>query len=149
MCVIFEDTKRICMCVSTKKMRVLWYIQCTPTWKIGARWSTNAQFLMNTATSFPVISISCSVEHRCFYRPGCKVTTSTDLRDLRIQVDSTVSVAAHVNRTCRTAYAHLRGTARTRPPLPLRACKALVLALITSRLHSRARSIQHSVATSA
>ena len=45
-----------------------------------------------------------------------------------------MSMAAHVSRTCRTAYAQPRGIARIRSSLPLRACKTLVHALVTSRL---------------
>ena len=45
-----------------------------------------------------------------------------------------MSMAAHVNCTCRTAYAQLRGITRIRSSLPLRGCKTLVHALVTSRL---------------
>ena len=65
---------------------------------------------------------------------GCSVSTSANIRDLGVQLDSTMSMAAHVSRTCRTAYAQIRGIARIRSSLPLRACKTLVHALVTSRL---------------
>ena len=65
---------------------------------------------------------------------GCSVSTSANIRDLGVQLDSTMSMATHVSCTCRTAYAQLRGIARIRSSLPLRACKTLVHALVTSRL---------------
>ena len=65
---------------------------------------------------------------------GCNVSTSANIRDLGVHVDSTMSMAAYVSRTCRTTYAQLRGIARIRSSLPLRACKTLVHALVTSRL---------------
>ena len=63
---------------------------------------------------------------------GCNVSTSANICDLGVQLDSTMSMAAHVSRTCRTAYAQLRGIARIRSSLPLRACKTLVHVLSTS-----------------
>ena len=65
---------------------------------------------------------------------GRKVTTSASIRDLGVHLDSTLSMTAHVSRTCRTAYAQLRCIAQIRSALTLRACKTLVLALVTSRL---------------
>ena len=43
-------------------------------------------------------------------------------------------MAAYINRTCRTAYAQLRGIALIRSYLPLRAYKTLVRSLVTSQL---------------
>ena len=34
---------------------------------------------------------------------GCSIIASTNIRDLGVQLDSTMSMAAHVSRTCRTA----------------------------------------------
>ena len=42
---------------------------------------------------------------------GCNVSTSANTRDLGVQLDSMMSMAAHVSRTCRTAYAQLLGIA--------------------------------------
>ena len=69
---------------------------------------------------------------------GCNVSTSANIRDLGVQLDSTMSMAAHVNRTCRTAYVQLRGTARIRSFLPLRARKTFVHALecVRARAHA-------------
>ena len=49
-------------------------------------------------------------------------------------LDSTMSMTIHVTRICRTAYGRLRNIARIRSSLPLRACKTLVHALVTSTL---------------
>ena len=57
--------------------------------------------------------------------------------DLGLQLDSTMSMAAHLSHTCRTAYAQLCGIAEIRPSLPLRTCKTLVHALVTLRLDFR------------
>ena len=35
---------------------------------------------------------------------GCSIIASTNIRDLGVQLDSAMSMAAHVSRTCRTAY---------------------------------------------
>ena len=56
------------------------------------------------------------------------------VRDLGVQLDSAMSMAAHVSRTCRTAYAHLRCISRIRSSLTVRARKTLVHALVTSKL---------------
>ena len=63
---------------------------------------------------------------------GCNVSTSANIRDLGVQLDSTMSMAAHVSRTYRTAYAQLFGITRIRSSVPLRACKTLVHALFTT-----------------
>ena len=67
---------------------------------------------------------------------GCSIIASTNIRvgDLGVQLDSTMSMAAHVSRTCRTAYAQLRCINRIRSPLPVSARKTLVHALVTSKL---------------
>ena len=65
---------------------------------------------------------------------GRNVTTSASIRDLGVHLDSTLSMTAHVSRTCRTAYGQLRCIAQIRSALTLRACKTLVHALVTSRL---------------
>ena len=65
---------------------------------------------------------------------GCNVSTSANKRDSGIQLESAMSMAADVCRTCRTAYAQLRGIARIRSYLPIRARKMLLHALFTSRL---------------
>ena len=62
------------------------------------------------------------------------ISTSANIRDLGVQLDSKMSMAVHVSRTCQTAYAQLRGIARIRSFLPLSACKTFVHAFITSRL---------------
>ena len=51
-----------------------------------------------------------------------------------VKLDSTMSMAAHVGRTCRTAYAQLRSISRIRSSLPISARKTLVHALVTSKL---------------
>ena len=45
---------------------------------------------------------------------GRNVTTSASIRDLGVHLDSTLSMTAHVSRTCRTAYAQLRFIAQIR-----------------------------------
>ena len=65
---------------------------------------------------------------------GCSIIASTNIRDLGVQLDSTMSMAAHVSRTCRTAYAQLRCINRIRSSLPVSARKTLVHALVTSKL---------------
>ena len=65
---------------------------------------------------------------------GCTIIASTNIRDLGVQLDSTMSMAAHVSRTCRTAYAQLRCINRIRSSLPVSARKTLVHALVTSKL---------------
>ena len=65
---------------------------------------------------------------------GCSIIASTNIRDLGVQLDSTMSMAAHVSRTCRTAYAQLRCINRIRSSLPISAHKTLVHALVTSKL---------------
>ena len=65
---------------------------------------------------------------------GCNIIASSNIRDLGVQLDSTMSMAAHVSRTCRTAYAQLRSISRIRSSLPISARKTLVHALVTSKL---------------
>ena len=65
---------------------------------------------------------------------GCSIIASTNIRDLGVQLDSTMAMAAHVSRTCRTAYAQLRCINRIRSSLPVSARKTLVHALVTSKL---------------
>ena len=65
---------------------------------------------------------------------GCSIIASTNICDLGVQPDSTMSMAAHVSRTCRTAYAQLRCINRIRSSLPVSARKTLVHALVTSKL---------------
>ena len=65
---------------------------------------------------------------------GCSIIASTNIRDLGVQLDSKMSMAAHVSRTCRTAYAQLRCIHRIRSSLPVSARKTLVHALVTSKL---------------
>ena len=66
---------------------------------------------------------------------GSDVRTSANIRDLGVYLDSTMSMTIHVTRICRTAYGRLRNIARIRSSLPLRACKTLVHALVTSTLY--------------
>ena len=63
----------------------------------------------------------------------CSIIASTNIRDLGVQLDSTMSMAAHVSRTCRTEYAQLRCINRIRSSLPVSARKTLVHALVTSK----------------
>ena len=65
---------------------------------------------------------------------GCSIIASTNIRDLGVQLDSAMSMAAHVSRTCRTAYAQLRCISRIRSSLTVSARKTLVHALVTSKL---------------
>ena len=65
---------------------------------------------------------------------GCSIIASTNIRDLGVQLDSTMSMAAHMSRTCLTAYAQLRCLNRIRSSLPVSARKTLVHALVTSKL---------------
>ena len=65
---------------------------------------------------------------------GCSIIASTNIRNLGVQLDSTMSMAAHVSRTCRTAYAQLRCINRIRSSLPVSERKTLVHALVTSKL---------------
>ena len=51
-----------------------------------------------------------------------------------MQLDSAMSMAAHVSRTCRTAYAQLRCISRIWSSLTVSARKTLVHALVTSKL---------------
>ena len=70
----------------------------------------------------------------CFDVCGCNIIASSNIRDLVVQLDSTMSMTAHVSRTCRTAYAQLRSISRIRSSLPISARKTLVHALVTSKL---------------
>ena len=74
----------------------------------------------------------------CIDACGCNIIASTNIRDLGVQLDSTMSMAAHVSRTCRTAYAHLRCINRIRSSLPVSVRKTLVHALV--RGHSSVTS---------
>ena len=65
---------------------------------------------------------------------GCDIIASSNIRDLGVQLDSTMAMAAHVSRTCRTAYAQLRSISRIRSSLTVSARKSLVHALVTSKL---------------
>ena len=65
---------------------------------------------------------------------GCSIIASTNIRDLGVQLDSTMSMAVHVSRTCRTAYARLRCICRILLSLLVSARKTLVHALLTSKL---------------
>ena len=65
---------------------------------------------------------------------GCSIIASTNIRDLGVQLDLAMSMAAHVSRTCRTAYAQLRCISRIRSSLTVSARKTLVHALVTSKL---------------
>ena len=70
----------------------------------------------------------------CFDVCGYNIIASSNIRDLGVQLDSTMAMAAHVSRTCRTAYAQLRSISRIRSSLPISARKTLVHALVTSKL---------------
>ena len=65
---------------------------------------------------------------------GCSIIASTNIRDLGVQLDSTMSMATYVSRTRRTAYAQLRSISRIRSSLTVSARKTLVHALVTSKL---------------
>ena len=65
---------------------------------------------------------------------GCSIIASTNISDLGVQLDSTMSMAAHVSRTCRTAYAQQRCINLVRSSLPVSARKTLVHALVASKL---------------
>ena len=65
---------------------------------------------------------------------GSDVSTTANIRDLGVYLDSTMSMTTHVTRVCGTAYGRLRNIARIRSSLPLLACKTLVHALVTSTL---------------
>ena len=47
---------------------------------------------------------------------GSDVRTSTNIRDLGVYLDFTMSMTTHVTRICRTAYGRLRNIARIRSP---------------------------------
>ena len=68
---------------------------------------------------------------------GFNVSTSINIHDLGVQLDPTMSMATYVSRTCRSAYAHLRGKARIRSSLPLRVRKSLYTRLSRHRLSLR------------
>ena len=65
---------------------------------------------------------------------GSDVSTTANIRDLGVYLDSTMSMTTHVTRVCGTAYGRLQNIARMRSSLPLLACKTLVHALVTSTL---------------
>ena len=65
---------------------------------------------------------------------GCSIIASTNIRDLGVQLDSAMSMAALVSRTCRTAYAQLRCISHIRSSLTVSARKTLVHVLVTSKL---------------
>ena len=62
---------------------------------------------------------------------GSDVSTTANIRDLGVYLDSTMSMTTHVTRVCGTAYGRLRNIARIRSSLPLLACKKLVHALVS------------------
>ncbi|XP_071375300.1 scavenger receptor cysteine-rich domain-containing protein DMBT1-like [Centroberyx affinis] len=65
---------------------------------------------------------------------GSIVTPSTQVRNLGIILDPTLSFLPHVNQVTKTAFFHLRNIARLRPSLSFAAAETLIHALITSRL---------------
>ena len=54
------------------------------------------------------------------------VITSANIHDPDVHLDSTLSMTAHVSRTCQTAYVQLRCIAQIRSALTLRACTTIV-----------------------
>ena len=50
---------------------------------------------------------------------GSDVSTTANIRDLGVYLDSTMSMTTHVTRVCGTAYGRLRNIARIRSSLPL------------------------------
>ena len=65
---------------------------------------------------------------------GSVISTSANICDLGMYLDSTMSMTTHVTRMCSTAYSRLRNITHIRSSLPLLACKTLVHALVTSTL---------------
>ena len=64
----------------------------------------------------------------------CNVITSANIHDFGVHLDSTLSMTAHVSRTCRTAYAQLHCIAQIRSSLKHRACKTHLHARVAPRL---------------
>ena len=56
------------------------------------------------------------------------------VRNLGVYLDNELSMSAHVNTVCSSCYYHLRTIRHIRPYLTLKAAKALVHSLISSRL---------------
>jgi hypothetical protein len=62
------------------------------------------------------------------------ITSSASVRNLGVTFGSTLSMEAHVNKVCRSAYAQLRNIGQIRRYLTSDAAKSLTNGLVTSRL---------------
>ena len=62
------------------------------------------------------------------------VEPTSSARNIGVVFDDTMSFEEHVNELCRTAFYHIRNISRIRPCLSIDSTKALVHALVTSRL---------------
>ncbi|KAF7661434.1 hypothetical protein LDENG_00261920 [Lucifuga dentata] len=66
---------------------------------------------------------------------GCTATPSTQVRNLGIILDPSLSFTPHVNQITKTDFFHLKNIAHLQPSLPVAAAETLICAFITSRIN--------------
>lgn len=68
------------------------------------------------------------------YFGGDVIHPSQSVRDIGVTIDSTLSMAPHINSTCKGAFHHLRSIAIIRKYLSEKTTEILVHAFVTSKL---------------
>ena len=65
---------------------------------------------------------------------GCTISPSTEVRNLGVILDSTLSFQSHIKSITKSAFYHLKNISRLRPSLSEPVAETLIHAFITSRL---------------